>query len=162
MQTEALPNMENIIGSEQPNYFYLVGDYILFITYESSTCYICKRTPLGVELLSKGYSGSVPFAFSKEQTKSEKIPYIYFMESTVNDDDTLKNKEIPLYAIEVATGKLKAMNFPVPLEKPYFYDIQVLSGGDMLVTYCDKTYDPQKLIQYLLPGEEVEALFDAI
>lgn len=80
----------------------------------------------------------------------------------MNDDDTLKEKECPLYAIEVDSGKIKAVSFPIPLENPYFVGLQALSNGDLLATYCEGKYDVLKQKQFLLPKEKLHQLFDQI
>ena len=159
LETEAVPVFENIIGAEQPLVFLLVGDYIVFRTYESLTSYICKRTSNGTELIMKGADGNVSYAISTINSGAQSSTYIFFIESNVNDDDTLKEKECPLYAIEVESGKIIAANFPIPLKKPYFVGMRSLSNGDLLVTYCEKEYDPLKQIQFLLPCDKLHALF---
>ncbi len=159
LETEAVPGFENIIGEEQPLDFLLVGDYIVFRTYESLTSYICKRTSNGTELIMKGADGNVSYAISTINSESQNSTYIFFIESNVKDDDTLKEKECPLYAIEVESGKIIAANFPIPLKKPYFVGMRSLSNGDLLVTYCEKEYDPLKQIQFLLPCDKLHALF---
>lgn len=160
--TEAVPGFENIIGEEQPLEFWLVGDYIVFRTYESLTAYICKRTEDGIELIMKGADGNVSYAISTADSESQNSTYIFFIESNVNDDDTLKEKECPLYAIEVDSGKIKAVSFPIPLENPYFVGLQALSNGDLLATYCEGKYDVLKQKQFLLPKEKLHQLFDQI
>lgn len=162
LETEAVPGFENIIGEEQPLEFLLVGDYIIFRTYESLTGYICKRTEDGMDLIMKGADGNVSYAISTANSESQNNTYIFFIESNVNDDDTLKEKECPLYAIEVDSGKIKAANFPIPLENPYFVGLQALSNGDLLATYCESKYDPLKQIQFLLPRDKVHTLFHQI
>ncbi len=162
LETEAVPGFENIIGEEQPLEFWLVGDYIVFRTYESLTAYICKRTEDGIELIMKGADGNVSYAISTADSESQNSTYIFFIESNVNDDDTLKEKECPLYAIEVDSGKIKAANFPIPLENPYFVGLQALSNGDLLATYCESKYDVLKQKQFLLPKEKLHQLFNQI
>ena len=88
--------------------------------------------------------------------------YIFFIESNVNDDGTLKEKESPLYAIDVESGKIKKANFPVPLKNPYFVELQALSNGNLLATYCEDKYDVLKQKQFLLPCDKLHALFDQI
>ncbi|MFR7677106.1 MAG: hypothetical protein ACLU3D_08275 [Acutalibacteraceae bacterium] len=107
----------------------------------------------------KGADGNVSYAISTINSESQNSTYIFFIESNVKDDDTLKEKECPLYAIEVESGKIIAANFPIPLKKPYFVGMRSLSNGDLLVTYCEKEYDPLKQIQFLLPCDKLHALF---
>lgn len=162
LETESAPGFETIIGAEQPLDFWLIGDYIVFRTYESLTTYICKRTQDGIELIMKGPNGNVAYAISTFNSNSQSSTYIFFIESNVNDDDTLKEKESPLYAIDVESGRIKAANFPVPLENPYFVGLQALSNGDLLATYCEGKYDVLKQKQFLLPKEKLHRLFDQI
>ena len=89
LETEAVPGFENIIGEEQPLDFLLVGDYMVFRTYESLTSYICKRTSNGTELIMKGADGNVSYAISTINSESQNSTYIFFIESNVKDDDTL-------------------------------------------------------------------------
>lgn len=162
LETEAVPGFENIIGAEQPLVFLLVGDYIVFRTYESLTSYICKRTSNGTELIMKGADGNVSYAISTINSGAQSSTYIFFIESNVNDDGTLKEKESPLYAIDVESGKIKKANFPVPLKNPYFVELQALSNGNLLATYCEDKYDVLKQKQFLLPCDKLHALFDQI
>ena len=89
LETEAVPGFENIIGEEQPLDFLLVGDYMVFRTYESLTSYICKRTSNGTESIMKGADGNVSYAISTINSESQNSTYIFFIESNVKDDDTL-------------------------------------------------------------------------
>ena len=105
LETEAVPGFENIIGEEQPLDFLLVGDYIVFRTYESLTSYICKRTSNGTELIMKGADGNVSYAISTINSESQNSTYIFFIESNVKDDDTLKKKNARSMQFEVESGK---------------------------------------------------------
>jgi len=151
--TEAVPGFEKIIEGKQPLELFLVGDYIVYRPYESLTGCICKRTENGIELIKKGndIDGKLFYAISDN--------YIFFIESNVNGDDTIREDASPLYAIETESGKIKAVDFPVPLDNPYFVNFQALSNGDLLATYCEGEYDPLKQVQFLLPGEKVKAMF---
>lgn len=77
LETEAVPGFENIIGEEQPLEFLLVGDYIIFRTYESLTGYICKRTEDGMDLIMKGADGNVSYAISTANSESQNNTYIF-------------------------------------------------------------------------------------
>ena len=129
----------------------MVGDYFVFRTYECQTSCICKRTEKGMELIAKG-SQTDNFTYAIATDKTKKSPYIFFIENNVNSaDDTIKEKECPLYAIQVASGIIKAVNFPVPIKNPYFVNLIALSNGDLLATYCDDgKYDPVNKKQFLL------------
>jgi len=155
LDTQAVSGFENIIGDEQPLELILIGDFIAYRTWESLTGFISKRTDNGTELVvGSGVDTDFFFAISDN--------YIFFIERNINDDATIKDEACPLYAIEVESGKIKAIDFPVPLETPYHVDFKALSNGDILVTYCDDgKYDPLKLIQFILPSEKLEVLFEA-
>ncbi|NLZ45237.1 MAG: hypothetical protein GX896_00935 [Clostridiales bacterium] len=121
--TETIPGFENIIGTEQAVEFFLVDEYIIFRTYETLTGYICKRGEKGTELIMKGENGSVYYAVSEKEN-----PYIFFIEGNVSGDGTIKEKDCPLYAIDVESGVVKAAKFTVPIENPYFIEFQMLSN----------------------------------
>lgn len=149
---ELLDGFENIIGSEQPIEFIYSGDYIAFKTFESMSNYICKKSDKGIELIMKGIDEQVQYtAFDK---------YIFFIESNV-DVYTAKTKEIdcPLYIIDTSTDSVKAINFEVPIEKPYFYSISVISNNSVILSYCDKDYNPLEIHQFLIESKTVESIF---
>lgn len=81
LETEAVPGFENIIGEEQPLEFWLVGDYIVFRTYESLTGYICKRTEDGMDLIMKGADGNVSYAISTANSESQNSTYIFLLKA---------------------------------------------------------------------------------
>lgn len=154
---EALIGFENIIGSEQMLELHLIDDYIVFRTYESLTTYICKKTHNGIDLVMKGTDRQVQYAVSNK--------YIFFIESNVNVySGEIKQKDCPIYIINVQKDKIYATKFSIDLKNPYFVGIQSLEDGSLMVTYCDDgEYDPLKIKQYVLDKttlyNETENLF---
>lgn len=151
LETKELLGLENIIGSEQAIELFLVGDYIIFRTAGSLTRYICKITEQGVVLITKGSHYAVSDSM------------IFFIESNVDSStDTIKEKDIPLYSIDVASDEVSAVDFEVPLKQPYFISLKALSNGDLAFRYCKNgVYDPTNYVQYVLPINEVNALIKA-
>ncbi len=152
LDTEEVPEIEKVFGDEQPLEFFLIGDYIVTRTYESLTTYICKRTENGLEYIAKGRQGSLGYGFSEV----DGTPYLFFIESTVNPDATVKEKACPLYALNTATGEVTSFLLQLPLESPYFYDLQVLSDGDIVLSYCEGVYNPLKLYKFFVEKETLE------
>jgi len=152
LDTQAVPGFEDIIGEEQPLELTLIGDFIIFRTHESLSNYICKRTETTTELIMKGAYGSVQYAVSSN--------HIFFIERNYDQDNIKKEKACPLYAIDTTSGKIAALDFPVPLADPYLMELQALSNGDLLATYGGEgVYDYLKQIQYVLPGDTLKAMF---
>lgn len=150
---EALTGFENIIGSEQMLDLRIMGDYFVFRTYESLTTYICKNTEDGVNLVMKGADGQVKYSMTND--------YIFFIEGNVNVySGEIEQKDCPLYVIDVQNDKIFAYKFILPLQSPHFVNLQSLSNGAILITYCDDgVYDPIKIKQFTL-NEEMYVNFD--
>ena len=146
---EALIGFENIIGSEQMLELHLIDDYIVFRTYESLTTYICKKTHNGIELVMKGTDRQVQYAVSNK--------YIFFIESNVNVySGEIKQKDCPIYIIDVQNDKIYATKFSIDLKNPYFVGIQSLSNESILVTYCDAgVYNPMDIKHYIIDNETI-------
>ena len=144
---EVLTGFENIIGSEQMLELRIMGDYFVFRTYETLTTYICKNTENGVKLVMKGADGQVRYSMTKN--------YVFFIESNVNVySGEIEQKDCPLYVIDVKNDKISAYEFVLPIQTPYFVNIQPLSNGTILITYCDDgAYDPIKMKQFTLNEE---------
>lgn len=142
IDAKPLENFENIIGDEQFAEIQLVGDYIVFRTYETLSTYVCEITPTGLEVIAEGESGDVQYAVSGDK--------IYYIESTVdqNTGEVVKT-DCPLYEIDTQNGFMREIVFENPLDKPYFYEVKALDNGEVILTYCpDGTYDPLKMYQY--------------
>ena len=150
---EALTGFENIIGSEQMLELRIMGDYFVFRTYETLTTYICKNTEDGVNLVMKGADGQVKYSMTND--------YIFFIEGNVNVySGEIEQKDCPLYVIDVQNDKIFAYKFILPLQSPYFVNLQSLSNGAILITYCDDgVYDPIRIKQFTL-NEEMYVNFD--
>ncbi len=144
---EVLTGFENIIGSEQILELRIMGDYFVFRTYETLTTYICKNTENGVKLVMKGADGQVRYSMTKN--------YVFFIESNVNVySGEIEQKDCPLYVIDMKSDKITAYEFVLPIQTPYFVNIQPLSNGTILITYCDDgAYDPIKMKQFTLNEE---------
>ena len=144
---EALTGFENIIGSEQMLELRIMGDYFVFRTYETLTTYICKNTENGVKLVMKGADGQVRYSMTNN--------YVFFIESNVNVySGEIEQKDCPLYVIDVQNDKIFAFKFNLPIQTPYFVNIQPLSNGTIIITYCDDgVYDPIKIKQFMLNEE---------
>lgn len=149
-----IPDIEKILGDEQPLELCLVGDYIVIRTYESLTTYICKQRENGLEYIAKGSLGSLSYAVSENND----IPYIFFMEKNVNEDATIKEKECPLYVLNTNTGEVVYFKIQTSLEKPYFNYLRILSNGDMLISYCESQYDPMQMKKFILKKEKMNQL----
>ncbi len=149
LETTELFGMSDVIGNMQAAEFYLVGDYIIFRTYEDLKRHICRITANGVVLLAEG----IHYAISGSR--------IFFIESNVDSSGNIKDKEIPLYSIDIETDVITAVNFDVPEENPRFYRFSALSNGDLMFQYCPNgEYDPLNFINYVLPIKKVNALID--
>ena len=148
---KVLVGFENIIGSEQPIEFIYIGDYIVFRTYESVSNYICKVNGNRIDLIMKGIDGQIQYAvFDK---------YILFIENNVDVyTDKIKEIDCQLYIIATSSESIKAVNFKVPIEKPYFYSISVLSDNTVTLSYCDSEYDPSKIHQFLIESKTIESI----
>ncbi len=157
LETQSLSSFDKIIGNEQSFDFHIIDNYIIFRTYESLTSYICKLTDNGVELIAKGENGSLPYGY---YTSSNKNSYIFFIETNVNDDATIKDKVCPLYILDVQSRTIKAINFTIPLYNPYFVDFRVLLNGDLLFTYCKEQYDPMNQEQFILTNNDLNKILE--
>ncbi len=149
--------LNKIMNQSMASNLSFIGDYIVFTRGDISTSYICKMTNNKLELIAKGITPIV----------SDK--YIYFIKDNVNSDHDMKYKEtnlyekakkIYLYGINIDNGKISKLNLPVPLENPYFVDVWSLPNNDLLFSYCEDDYDPLKIIQFILPQDKVNSLFD--
>lgn len=149
LNEKVLVGFENIIGSEQPIDFIYIGDYIAFRTYESVSNYICKINGEHVDLIMKGIDGQVQYAVSDK--------YILFIESNVDVyTDKTKDIDCPLYIIDTSSDSIKAVNFKVPVENPYFYSISALSDNTVILSYCSREYDPSEIYQFLIESKTIE------
>lgn len=142
IETKPLDNLENIIGDEQFAEVFLVGDYIVFKTYETLSTYICKITPSGVEKVVEGVDGAVQFAVCENR--------IFYIESTVDlYTGEVRKTDCPLYELDAESGKTRKIKFSAPFDKPYFVNIKALLNGEIILTYCpDGIYDPMKQEQF--------------
>lgn len=150
LDTNELPGLAKEMGNNQAMELFLVGDYILFRTYGDLTRYIGKITEDGLAIIAEG----IHYAISGQN--------IFFIESNVDSStDTIKDEEIPLYSIDTLTDKIVAVNFDVPIERPYFVSLSALSNGDLLFKYCPNgTYDPMNYTNYVLPIDKVNVIID--
>ena len=140
---EVLNGFENIIGSEQPIEFSYLGNYISFRTYESVSNYICKKDENGIKLIMKGINGQVQYAVVGK--------YILFIENNVDvNTGEIKTGDYPIYIIDSNSDVIKAANFQVPIYNPYFNEMISLSNNKLLLSYCENTYDPLKVHQFLI------------
>lgn len=148
LDTHELKGLEEVMVNNQAMELFLVGDYILFRTYGDLTSYICKIAEDGMTIIAKGSH----YAISGQN--------IFFIESNVDSStDTIRNEEIPLYSIDTLTDKIVAVNFDIPIERPYFVGLSALSNGDLLFKYCSNgTYDPMNYTNYVLPIDKVNSL----
>ena len=154
LATHKIPDIEKVLGDEQPLELHLAGDYMMIRTYESLTTYICRQCEDGLEYIAKGTLGSLSYAVSQKNT----VPYIFFMEKNVNEDATIKEKDCPLYALNTNTGELVCFKIQIPLEKPYFNYLRILSNGDMLISYCESQYDPVQMKKFILKKNKLDQL----
>jgi hypothetical protein len=147
-----LMEFQNIIGNSGIVEFFLVGDYIIFRDYDYLNYYICLIAEDGVKLLTNGFKDRIFCAVLNN--------YIFFIETNLDESTALvKENEVPLYIIEVESGNVTAINFPIPLENPYFVDFHSLSSSNILVTYCEgDLYDPQNLVHFILSRENLMTL----
>ena len=149
---EVLNGFENIIGSEQPIEFSYLGNYISFRTYESVSNYICKKDKNGIKLIMKGINGQVQYAVVGK--------YILFMENNVDvNTGEIKTGDYPIYIIDSNSDVIKAANFQVPIYNPYFNEMLSLSNNKMLLSYCENTYDPLKVHQFLIDYNNIDKAF---
>ena len=149
---EVLNGFENIIGSEQPIEFSYLGNYIIFRTYESVSNYICKKDENGIKLIMKGISGQVQYAIVGK--------YILFMENNVDvNTGEIKTGDYPIYIIDSDSDVIKAANFQVPIYNPYFNEMISLSNNKLLLSYCENTYDPLKVHQFLIDYNKIDKAF---
>jgi hypothetical protein len=149
IQKKVLNNLSNVIGEEQVLKFVYLNDYFSIQTYESLTTYICKENNGTIELIAKGANGSLCFDVSGNNE------YLYFIESNVNYDATLKQKECPLFVLNTLTGEIKALIINVSIDSPYFVSFDRLSSGELLFVYCEKIYDPMKMKHFISSEEEL-------
>ncbi|MCQ2485338.1 MAG: hypothetical protein MJ168_08400 [Clostridia bacterium] len=140
-----LPGFEKIIGNEQANDLFLVGNYIVFRTYESQSTYVCKITPnKEVELIAKGLDGRIQYAITDKN--------IYFIENNVDiNSDKVINKKCPLYVIDTESETVSAINLHITLKLPYFVSLKSFSNGNLVVSYCENgKYDPEQVKQFAI------------
>lgn len=144
LKEETLIGFENIIGDEQMLELHLIGDYIVFRTYESLTTYICKKSNIGTELVMKGADQQVQYAVGNN--------YIFFIENNVNVySGEVETKDCPIYIIDAQNDKICATKFLIDLKEPYFVGLQAPEDGSLIVRYCDGgEYDPMKIEQYMI------------
>jgi hypothetical protein len=140
---------DHYFGEEQVLKFVYLNDYFSIQTYESLTTYICKENNGTIELIAKGANGSLCFDVSGNNE------YLYFIESNVNYDATLKQKECPLFVLNTLTGEIKALIINVSIDSPYFVSFDRLSSGELLFVYCEKIYDPMKMKHFISSEEEL-------
>ena len=154
IDTKPLENFEKVIDYEQLVEFNLVGDYIVFRTYESLSTYICKIEDSEIEVVMKGADGAIHYTVFDN--------YIFFIESNVDVYTAdVTNKLCPLYVIDVANERINKINFSVSLGSPYFVGLKSLSNGDIVFTYCENgEYDPLNEVQYILEFEEINKLMN--
>ena len=146
---EVLNGFENIIGSEQPIEFSYLGNYISFRTYESVSNYICKKDENGIKLIMKGINGQVQYAVVGK--------YILFIENNVDvNTGEIKTGDYPIYIIDSNSDVIKAANFQVPIYNPYFNEMISLSNNKLLLSYCENTYDPLKVHQFLIDYNNID------
>ncbi len=149
LRAEELKGLSKILAEETPLELIVAGDYIAVRTLESLSYYILKKTDENIELIAKGAYGGLPFDISSDKR------YLYFIEKNINDDDTLKNKECPLYILDTASGKLNAVYLSIPLEKPYFVNLDVLSTDEILLVYCEEKHNPMGLNSFIINTSEL-------
>ncbi len=154
LDTQELPDMEKVLGDEQTLELHLVGDYIVIRTYETLTTYICKNAETGLECIAKGAYGQLSYAISKY----DKNPYIFFIEGNVGNDGTIKDSDCPLFAINTNSHKITSFPLQLPLKSPSFDGLQVLSNGDMLLSYCEGNYNPLDIKKFIVKKDRLEQI----
>lgn len=155
---EYLSGFDEIIKSEQPLDFFLTDDYIIIRTYESLSTFICQMTDDGVDLIAKGENGNISYGFN---ANIQSLKYVFFIEKNVDDNDKIKNKDCPLYVINTQSKKISTIKISVPLENPYFVSFQMVSDGDLLVTYCENgSYDPLNKKIFNISNKELTVLLN--
>ena len=148
LDTTELKGFDKIIGEEQPIDFHLVGDYIALRTYESLTNAICKIGENGTELIMKGVQNQAQYAVSGQ--------YIVFIENNVDVDSAqIKEGDFPLYVLDTENYRLEAGTFSIPLKNPYFVQLHALSNDSIVLSYCEETYDPENVRQFLLDRKNI-------
>lgn len=151
IEEEQLNGFDEIIGSEQPIDFHYVGDYIAFRTYESVSNYICRKDGNTVELIMKGMDGQVQYAVTSK--------YILFIENNVDVyTDKIKEIECPLYVINTNESLIKAINLNIPIDNPYFIELLSISNDSVVLSYCEKEYNPLSIQKFLIDYSIIETL----
>lgn len=154
LETRQIFGIENIIREEQPLEFHLVNDYIIVRTYETLTTHICKQTEDELDYIAKATFGNLFYNVLRRDDNA----YIIFMESTVNDDATIKDKECPLYIINTKTDKTVSFSIQTMLEKPYSTDMRLVADGDLVFSFCEGVYDPLLNKKFILTKEKLQQL----
>ncbi len=154
LEARQITGIENVIREEQPLEFHLVNDYIIVRTYETFTTYICKQTDSGLDYIAKGTFGNLYYDILKKNNNA----YIILMESTVNDDATIKDKECPLYIINTKTDNIVSFPIQTSLEKPYSTDMRLMADGDLILSFCESVYDPLQNKKFILTSEKLQQL----
>ncbi len=127
----------------------IVEDYIIFRKRQDTTFHICKMKDDGVELIAKGVSYVV----------SDK--YIYFMRNDMyKGESKIDNRQIPLYGLNIDSGKISAFNFPVFLEEPNNMRQQSLLNKDLLFSYIGSDMLSPKSVQFIFSKDKLNSLFD--
>ncbi|MFI3141776.1 MAG: hypothetical protein R3Y27_05660 [Clostridia bacterium] len=155
--TISLVNFENIIGTEQPVELYIVGNYIVFRTYETLTTYVCLITENGVETITKS-DNFTQLLFSINDS------YIYFIQQNVDTstDQVIADKDFPLYVIDTANEIIFEMNFELQSQDAYYIDLLTFSNGDFILQYCDNgEYNPEQINNCIVLGNEIETLLQS-
>ena len=141
---KCLQGLAEIVGEEQFLEIHLVGDYLLFRTYETLSNYICLLEKEKVSVVCKGLYGQAQYGITSSN--------IYFIESNVDMNTAIPSiKYNPVYKIDIAKKTAKKCNYKIDISKPYFYEIKSTNDNKIIISYCkDGEYNPCKIVNYLV------------
>ncbi len=150
-----LVGLDKVIGTTYPIVMEKRGSYLAFRVYDGLRNCICRIDSEGVVriIMEESDAANCKFAIVDD--------YIFFSESNVDPNTAAVIKEpCPVYAINTKEEKIRKIEIDIPLNKAYFAQLDSLSDGSLMLTYCeDGVYNVQKVFQFELSKEEINRIF---
>ncbi len=150
-----LIGLDKVIGTTYPIVMEKRGSYLAFRMYDGLRNCICRIDSEGAVriIMEESDTANCKFAIVDD--------YIFFSESNVDPNtDAVIKRPCPVYAINTKEEEIKKIEIDIPLNKAYFAQIDSISNGSLMLTYCeDGVYNVQKVFQFELSKDEINRIF---
>lgn len=155
-EKRSVQGLADILDNAQMYTIYVIGNYLMFVTWESSSYYIYKMGTNSIEQKMKGEYSKTIFTVSDDSCNSSDFPYIYYY-NTLYTEDSKPNYYV--YGIEQSTGKAKCIELALHKEKKNIYDMKIDGRGNAIFTVTRNLDDSDNSAQFYVSRQTLFDLF---